>query len=230
MFPEGGCAVSSYFEEETRGDWFDRLDEVFANKEMADDEGRAGADPLSQVRAVSVVEIVVLILLSIKFPLTFIRKMTAYTRRTSMCLDRVELRRIVCTLSTHLYRMTVVWMRMELPHNFMEAHRLTGLPHGSASIDWSAPWKHVDARPCAWKSAESRSAAKNRVEDPALALLLDRIYRAHTFTGSYESIYITASGSPCYEKVEEWGRNGPESSTARCPSPATRLRLRCHRP
>ena len=71
MFPEGGCAVSSYFEEETRGDWFDRLDEVFANKETANDEGRAGADPLSRVRAVSVVEIVVSILLSVKFPLTF---------------------------------------------------------------------------------------------------------------------------------------------------------------
>jgi len=73
VFPEGGCTISSDFKEELWWDWFDKLDKVFMDEETADNEVGTGADPSLWVRAVSVVETVVLIFSCIEIPLSFER-------------------------------------------------------------------------------------------------------------------------------------------------------------
>ena len=73
MSPEGGCPVSSDFKEEMWGDRFDGLDKMLADEEAADNEVGTCADPSLWVGVVSVIKIEVLVLLRIKFPLTFER-------------------------------------------------------------------------------------------------------------------------------------------------------------
>lgn len=71
MPPEGCCVIPSNLEEEVRGDRFDRLDEMLADETPADDKFRACTNPSLWTRAISVIKVIVLISLSVEFPLSF---------------------------------------------------------------------------------------------------------------------------------------------------------------